>query len=96
MWRKRPVVIEARQWLRGPAEASRIINWVLMNGGTARYIDYDENGQQEFEFIEIDTLEGSISASPGDFIIKGVKDEFYPCKPDIFHLTYEFHDVVGG
>lgn len=40
-------------------------------------------------YIEIETLEGIMKASFGDFIIKGVKGEFYPCKPDIFQATYE-------
>lgn len=39
--------------------------------------------------IVINTLEGSMSAAPGDWVIKGVKGEFYPCKPDIFEATYE-------
>jgi hypothetical protein len=39
--------------------------------------------------IEIVTLEGDITASVGDFVIKGVKGEFYPCKPDIFEMTYD-------
>lgn len=43
----------------------------------------------QYETIEINTLEGKMTASIGDFIIKGVKGEFYPCKPDIFALTYE-------
>lgn len=42
--------------------------------------------------IEIDTLEGTMRAHPGDWIIKGVKGEFYPCKPDIFEATYEAHN----
>jgi hypothetical protein len=37
----------------------------------------------------IDTLEGSHLVTPGDYIITGVKGEYYPCKPDIFHMTYE-------
>lgn len=41
------------------------------------------------EYIEIKTLEGIMVASVGDYIIKGVKGEFYPCKPDIFEQTYE-------
>lgn len=41
------------------------------------------------EVIEIQTLEGTMLAVPGDWIIKGVKGEFYPCKPDIFAATYE-------
>ena len=41
------------------------------------------------QVIHITTLEGVMTASKGDFIIKGVKGEFYPCKPDIFEATYE-------
>lgn len=44
---------------------------------------------QGFWKIEIPTLEGVITASPGDWIIRGVQGEFYPCKPDIFAATYE-------
>ena len=40
-------------------------------------------------YIEIETLEGMMKASFGDYIIKGIKGEFYPCKPDIFKATYE-------
>lgn len=43
--------------------------------------------------IVIETLEGDITASLGDWIIKGVKGEFYPCKPDIFDATYEPAEV---
>lgn len=43
----------------------------------------------ELGYIEIKTLEGYMKASFGDYIIKGVKGEFYPCKPDIFQVTYE-------
>jgi hypothetical protein len=39
--------------------------------------------------MDIPTLEGVIHASPGDWVITGVKNEIYPCKPDIFALTYE-------
>lgn len=41
------------------------------------------------EFLLIETLEGTHRANPGDWIIRGVKGEFYPCKPDIFAATYE-------
>ena len=40
--------------------------------------------------MKIETLEGTMTASKGDYIIKGVNDEFYPCKLDIFQKTYEF------
>jgi hypothetical protein len=39
--------------------------------------------------IVIDTLEGAMGVTPGDWVIKGVQGEFYPCKPDIFDATYE-------
>ena len=45
-----------------------------------------ESGER---YLLIDTLEGQMHASPGDYIIKGVHGEFYPCKPDIFVETYE-------
>lgn len=43
----------------------------------------------EADYILIRTLEGTMTANPGDWIIKGVNGEFYPCKPDIFEKTYE-------
>jgi hypothetical protein len=46
-------------------------------------------GDDKPAFIAIDTLEGTMKASSGDFIIRGVQGEFYPCKPDIFKATYE-------
>lgn len=48
--------------------------------------------------LTIPTLEGNMKAMPGDFIIKGVNGEFYPCKPDIFHKSYELVDniIIGN
>lgn len=46
-------------------------------------------GLYAFDHITIPTLEGNMIASPGDWIIRGVTGELYPCKPDIFELTYE-------
>jgi hypothetical protein len=81
-YRKKPVVIEAMQWAGGAAEATPVIQWVLDGGGTARYHERPDR-------IRIDTLEGTMTVNPGDWIIRGVKGEFYPCKPDIFEATYE-------
>jgi hypothetical protein len=82
--RKKPVVIEAIQW-DGTAEgATPIIDWILSSDGTARFVDYDGPTH-----LDIQTLEGVIKASAGDFIIRGVANEFYPCKPEIFATTYE-------
>jgi hypothetical protein len=89
-YRKRPVVISAMQW-DGTAEgATPIIDWILQSGGTARYTcdDYCTGAH----YITIDTLEGRMLCSSGDYVIRGVAGEFYPCKPDIFVATYE----LGG
>lgn len=75
-FRKKPVVIEAVQWTGENIEA------------VAKFI----GGKGEFHLpsdIIIPTLEGDHTASISDWIIKGVKGEFYPCKPDIFAATYE-------
>lgn len=74
-FRKKPVVIEAVQFL-GDENLQEIIEWmgdVITMG----------------DFMRILTLEGEMTAQRSDWIIKGVKGEFYPCKPDIFEVTYE-------
>lgn len=80
-FRKKPVVIEAIQFVN---DEQRIIEIQEFLGGDIR-LDYSE-GQPA---LKIETLEGTMTASVGDYIIKGVKGEFYPCKPDIFEQTYE-------
>ena len=93
-FRKKPVEIEAMNW-DGTAEgATPIINWVLNGGGNAGYTCSDmnrcaENNGDAPHYLAIATLEGTMSASLGDWIIRGVKGEFYPCKPDIFAATYD-------
>lgn len=88
-YRKRPVEIEARQWDGTPQAADPIIDWILTAGSTARYSCNGDTCTPDAHTIAIDTLEGTMHASPGDWIIRGVQDEFYPCKPDIFTATYE-------
>lgn len=75
MFRKKPVVIEAREWTGG--NAVELLDWI---GGNAR---------QDSASLFVNTLEGTHEASLGDMIIKGVKGEFYSCKPDIFAAIYE-------
>ena len=90
-YRKKPVVIEAMQW-DGTAEgATPIINWILGNDGTARYHepDWQIHAEPPMSHIAIDTIEGTMRATIGDYVIRGVQGEFYPCKPDIFEATYE-------
>ncbi len=79
-FRKKPVVIQAQKFTGGNHLA--IIAWITNHKQHA----YIKDG-----CIVINTLEGAMTADVGDYIIKGVKDEFYPCKPDIFHMTYEDH-----
>lgn len=82
-FRKKPVVIEARQLLaQDSVHMEDVANWC---GGRLRgyALPLDQR------IVQIDTLEGEMEASVGDWIIKGVMGEFYPCKPDIFALTYE-------
>lgn len=80
-YRKKPVEIQAMR-LEGSDDgraALAVASWCGgMIGGT-----FDEPR------IHIDTLEGTVTASAGDYVIRGVAGEFYPCKPHIFTATYE-------
>lgn len=79
-YRKKPVEIEALQWTGDNRdEIWKFCSMAYFNTDVA-------TGDLS---LMIQTLEGSMQASIGDYIIKGVKDEFYPCKPDIFKLTYD-------
>ena len=81
-FRKKPVVIEAV--LFDGMEFGEYANFVPKE----RYA-YGWHPTQNTRVLYINTLEGTMRADPGDWIIKGVKGEFYPCKPDIFEATYE-------
>jgi hypothetical protein len=85
MFRKKPVGIEARQFTNF-VTGHDIAVWC---GGRAGRDGKPSDPDDIRLFIDIPTLEGTMTASVGDWIIKGVKGEFYPCKPDIFEATYE-------
>lgn len=89
-FKKKPVVIEAEQWDGTRASKERIekVFCDLVTNSIELGMDNDWDSKEYLSWT-IYTLEGLITASPGDWIIKGVKGEFYPCKPDIFKLTYE-------
>jgi hypothetical protein len=72
-YRKKPIVIEASQWLWGDPPLEGMVQDVLRPRGN----------------FKIETLEGPMSVNGGDWIITGVKGEKYPCKPDIFEATYD-------
>jgi hypothetical protein len=78
-FRKKPVVIDAVQWL-GTGESMDAIR--ALDTGT-RAVDFTADN------VFIVTLEGQMTATIGDWIIKGVNGELYPCKPDIFLKTYD-------
>jgi hypothetical protein len=77
-FRKKPVVIEAVQWLG---------NMDAIEAALGR--QFETYGEGHDGALRIRTLEGDHRCDPGDWIIRGVKGEFYPCKPDIFAVTYE-------
>lgn len=83
-FRKRPVVIEAIQF--GSENVHEIVRWAHASGHPEMNSVIVQDG---FGCLYIRTLEGEMLAEPGDWIIKGVKGEFYSCKPDIFEMTYE-------
>lgn len=82
-FRKKPVIIEAVQWFFNLADAYE------NNFPAIRIFCGDKCHLDPFGGLFIHTLEGNLQASNRDWIIKGVKGEFYPCKPDIFELTYD-------
>jgi hypothetical protein len=79
-YRKKPVEIEAIQWISDNIEQV----YEMLGDNLLVVVGDDENNLKHF----INTLEGKMELSWGDYVIKGVKGEFYPCKPDIFELTY--------
>lgn len=89
MFRKKPVTIEARQLPVAVENAddrsAAAMGWLEIMGWCPCTFTKDALGP----CLLIDTLEGTMRANPGDWIIKGVQGEFYPCKPDIFAATYE-------
>lgn len=88
-YRKKPVEVEAFKF-----GVEEMPNWFItkINNGEVVIFNRD-NELTDFQFCEIYTLEGVMVANKGDYIIRGVKGEIYPCKPDIFQQTYEpFND----
>lgn len=88
-FRKKPVVIEAVQWSAKRKNFDEVMNFMqCFHGNKFNYENAEEEAYKSKE-LHINTLEGVMTASDLDWIIKGVNGEFYPCKPDIFEKTYE-------
>jgi len=85
-YRKKPVVIDTIQYTGKNG-------WEIRNWSSDKVIESPvlepTQDNPTGEYLQIDTLEGWMTAIVGDWIIRGVKGEFYPCKPDIFEATYE-------
>lgn len=84
-YRKKPVVIDAWQWDGSEGMAIQLIQDNTVEGSVQKVLE----GETPTVAFRIFTLEGAMSVSKGDYIIRGVAGEFYPCKPDIFEKTYE-------
>ena len=87
LYRKKPVVIQAVQW-RGETlpKFATCAPWLAEAAQKKKLI-------KEKEYLLVVTLEGTHIADPGDYIIQGVKGELYPCKPDIFAMTYALEET---
>lgn len=81
-YRKKPVEIEAIQYMGNNVKEVEdfVGNQLLRYTNTGNELDYS---------LGIPTLEGIMKASIGDYIIRGIRNEFYPCKPEIFKVTYD-------
>lgn len=91
-YRKKPVVISAMQFDGSAESAHAIADWVK----SGSLPGYDEAMVQVLDArvsLFIPTPEGMMQASAGDFVIRGVKGEHYPCKPDIFDNSYDREDA---
>jgi hypothetical protein len=106
-YRKKPVEVEARQFDGSEACGNALVAWLTECGAQAEYhpflADRFKGDPKVYvahpdPYMRVVTLEGTMVASKGDFIIRGVHGEFYPCKPDIFAATYEpvSGDTTGG
>ena len=90
-YRKKPVVIEAVQFTYDNLEELSEFCKAFFTADNPIKSGYIQEGEFRSSYAEliIPTLEGDMIAKLGDYIIKGINGEFYPCKPDIFEKTYE-------
>ena len=92
-YRKKPVVIEAFQFTwKNWSKMCNFLGKIISEDNPGRNVEtFSDDCGEVGPYIEltIPTLEGDHTAKHGDYVIKGIKGEFYPCKPDIFKATYE-------
>jgi hypothetical protein len=85
-YRKKPVEIQAMRLTDAPGVADDV---AALCGGRAIREESPRDYTDVYIAVDIPTLEGVMRASAGDYVIRGVQGEFYPCKPDIFRATYD-------
>jgi hypothetical protein len=85
-YKSKPKIIEAMELTR--ARADVVVGWIKNNHCKIQSFNLGEFIEDSC-YIEIETFEGVMTANEGDYIIKGIVNEFYPCKPDVFHKSYE-------
>jgi hypothetical protein len=86
---KKPVTIEAVLWDKTGRSQAAMSKFLPCE---SRILDYSKCGTGDCPDLSIATLEGNMLVSVGDYVIKGVQGEFYPCKPDIFLATYDIEE----
>lgn len=84
LFRKKPVVIEARHFDGSEASARDLLAWMHVTDSHAQAVIVGLE-----KALDIETKEGVMTAKQGDWVIRGVAGEFYPIKPEIFEATYE-------
>lgn len=86
---KKTATIDAVKWDGFEASTNEIIQWAAKHGSTiySRW-DFDSDNHLR-QYLNVPTLEGTMKASVGDFIARGINDEFWPIKPDIMEKTYQ-------
>lgn len=91
-FRKKPVVIEAvqyglQEYADNPLEFKEVPEW--LEKAVEDGIIVPEFRSEDYWYLVIKTLEGNMDVTPGDWVVRGVGGEIYPCKSDIFEITYE-------
>jgi len=85
-YRKKPIVIEASKWSGRTDDPA--LQWLSTHKDAPHHMGWSPGDGNLFELV-INTPEGAMTVEIGDWIIKGIEGEFYPCKPDIFQKTYD-------
>lgn len=96
LYRKKPIMVEAMCWNGTLESATEVVLWLRGLGGVANYVASKENSSWDIPAtILVHTLEGDMHAKPGDYVIRGIKGEFYPIDGEIFRASYDPINHLG-